>query len=71
MKLPKTKTVKEAAVALGTSDTRILQMIAEKKLSPINTSNGTRRPRWAIPDEQIDALSKPAIATIKPQKQHI
>lgn len=71
MKIPGTKTVKEAAVALGTSDSRILEMIAEKKLEAINTSKGSLRPRWAIPDEQITALSKPKVALVKPQKQHI
>jgi len=65
LKLPNTKSVLEAAAALKTSQVRILQMIREKKLDAINVGNGKSRPRWAIPDAAIEALSA------KPQTNNV
>lgn len=59
MKPPNTYSVLEAAVALKTSERSVLELIATGKLKPINTSRGTKRPRWAIPIEQVDAYGKP------------
>jgi hypothetical protein len=62
----------EAAVKLETSVKRVLEMIAEKKLDPINTSKGKLRPRWAIPQEQIDALATPKqVAPVVKVKKHV
>jgi len=73
MKLPGTKSVREAALVLETSDRRILDMIDAGELRPINTSPGKHRPRWAIPDDQIESLKKPVVETViaKPKKQHV
>lgn len=72
MKIPNTLTVLEAAVALETSQQRVLQLIAEGTLKPINTSKGKLRPRWAIPREQIDAMAQPVkLAPILNVPQHI
>lgn len=62
MKPPNTSSVLEAAVKLQTSERAILEMIAEDKFKPpaINTSRGKQRPRWAIPNEAIDAIGRPA-----------
>jgi hypothetical protein len=59
MRIPNTLTPIEAAVLLKTSVQRVLDLIAEQKIEAINTSKGKIRPRWAIPQEQIDSLAKP------------
>lgn len=73
MKPPNTSSVLEAAVKLQTSERAILEMIAEGKLTAINTSKGKQRPRWSIPNEAIDAIGRPA-PTLPPQiniPQHV
>jgi len=55
---PNTKTVLETAVVLETSVNNVLVLIASGDLPAINTSKGKHRPRWAIPNESIDALGK-------------
>lgn len=59
MKPPGTMTVREAAIAMETSERRILELIAEGKLSTINTSKGKTRPRWAILNESVESFAKP------------
>lgn len=78
MRLPGTKSVREVAVLLETSDSRVLEMIQEGKFKPINTSRGSVRPRWAIPTEQVEALKQPEQETVKatdlvpkPKKRHV
>lgn len=62
----------EAAVRLNTSVKRVLEMIATGELKAINTSKGRVRPRWAIPEESITALSKPvAVAPVLKVPQHV
>lgn len=56
MRIPNTKTVLEAAVALRTSQSRVLEMIGSKQLPAVNVGKGKLRPRWAIRDEDLNAL---------------
>lgn len=59
-------------MALQTSEKRIGEMIGSEQIKPINTSKGKLRPRWAIPQEQIDALAKPKqVAPVVKVKKHI
>jgi excisionase family DNA binding protein len=53
-----TKSVREAALLLETSERRVLEMIAEKQIRAINTSNGKKRPRWAILIESIESFGR-------------
>jgi hypothetical protein len=72
MRIPNTLTPIEAAVLLKTSVQNVLGMIAERKLEAINTSRGKIRPRWAIPQEQIDALATPKqVAPVVKVKKHV
>jgi hypothetical protein len=72
MRIPNTLTPIEAAVLLKTSVQNVLGMIAERKLEAINTSKGKLRPRWAIPQEQIDALAKPKqVSPVVNVKRHV
>ena len=76
MKPPNTSTVLEAAVKLKTSQQKILEMIAGNEFTPnaINIGNGKKRPRWAIPNEAIEAIGRPAPVVPQPIKgirQHV
>lgn len=76
MRPPNTSTVLEAAVKLKTSQQTILGMIAGNEFNPpaINIGNGKKRPRWAIPNEAIESVGKPAPEGPQPVKgirQHV
>jgi excisionase family DNA binding protein len=72
VRIPNTLSPIEAAVKLNTSVKRVLELIAEKKLEAINTGKGKVRPRWAIPQEQIDALAKPKqVSPVVNVKRHV
>ena len=58
MHLPGSKSVLEVAVALKTSQRRVLQLINEKQLRARNVSQGTKRPRWCILDEDLEAFRR-------------
>lgn len=53
MHLPNSKTVREVALLLKTSEKRVRQLIESKQLAR-NISQGKKQPRWAILDEYID-----------------
>lgn len=54
MRLPNTKTVRETAVILETSERNILALIRDQKIDAMNIGNGTKRPRWLISNEAIE-----------------
>jgi len=49
-------TVPEVAKILGISGTNVLFYIAKGELQAFNSSMGTRRPRWKISQESLDAF---------------
>lgn len=58
MRPTNTKTVRETALLLKTSERRVFQLIESKQLEAINTSSGKVRPRWAIPISAIKQFGK-------------
>ena len=65
MNPPGTMTVREAALKMKTSERRICELIAEKKLQVINTSRGAKKPRWAILIESVESFGrKPSVPAV-------
>jgi hypothetical protein len=75
VKLPNTKTVRETAVVMETSERNILRLINDKQLDAINVSNGSQRPRWLVPIEAIEKFRpQTEVVTDRPQrpkKRHV
>jgi hypothetical protein len=78
VKLPNTKTVRETAVILETSERNVLALIRDQKIDAMNVGNGSVRPRWLIPDEAIQKFRPNNRVEIngvearpKPKKRHV
>lgn len=75
VKLPNHKNVLEAAVAMETTQQRILSLIKEGSLAAVNVGKGSVRPRWMIPNEAIEKFRpQTQVVTDRPQrpkKRHI
>lgn len=75
VKLPNHKNVLEAAVAMETTQQRILSLIKEGTLAAVNVGKGSMRPRWMIPNEAIEKFRpQTQVVTDRPQrpkKRHV